>query len=105
MYCPNCSHIMEKQTTTDEIVFYCTFCKTSENGRPEDTLIISATRLTDDTDAYDGIKRYAARDKCNHRILKTCPKCAAPAMALVRIGQSERATLVCFCGYEEFYGV
>lgn len=103
MYCPNCSHIMEKQTTTDEIVFYCSFCKTSANGGPEDTLIISETRMSEDTDAYDHIKKYAALDKCNKRLLIPCPKCKFPAMSVVRIGERERAILVCFCGYEEYY--
>lgn len=103
MYCRNCFHIMEKQTSTDEIVFYCSSCKTSYTGRPEDTLIISATRLADNTDAYDGIKKYAALDQCNHKIEKECAVCSSPYMSLVRIGATERAVLVCFCGNEVYY--
>jgi len=102
-YCDNCEHLMDKKTTSNQVIFSCELCSTVVEGGPEDTLMFSDFKISNSNELFRSFKKHAAYDPCNFKVSVKCDKCTMPYMSLIRVNDQDRASLVCVCGNEKLY--
>lgn len=101
--CENCWSIVDKVTSTGEIVITCTSCHHTKKSEPDDTLMSSG--YVYDTmaisDMYERTLRYMASQPDNPKPTNPvkCPNCKKTEnVRYVRLGTSETRYFGCTCG-------
>lgn len=102
-YCSRCSHLMDKKTTSTDVYFICELCTNKLHGTAEDTLMFSEFKVDDSNEMFNVFKKHAVVDPCNAKLDIPCEQCTMPYMTMIRIGEQDRARLLCICGFEKLY--
>lgn len=95
-FCSNCHNIMEQKTQSGDVIYTCTSCQLTQIGDDYGTLFDEETNMGAENDEkYETFVSNVPYDNAAYLVEKKCPKCSIPYMALIRIGQLEKAKYVC----------
>jgi DNA-directed RNA polymerase subunit M/transcription elongation factor TFIIS len=99
-FCKADGKVMTRDTSTGKVKFIC-ICGKGEDGKPEDSLILTQTiGISEVKELYRTLINNAEHDRTNILIAKDCPNCGLDRMAQIRVGVNEVVVYKCKCGAE-----
>lgn len=100
-FCKNCHYHLKPDTSKGVLTFVCESCKEKYNSSDDHSLRSEVNYETEESNQkYEVFEENAAHDLANKKINAECPKCYAPFMTHIYIGNSYLSKYVCPCGFK-----